>query len=88
MPEDPQDHPPEVPLLEATSSFEEFCCSIFMSTLIPGPCIGAILACIHLFHILSLLQTLIWNEPREYKHRLNSKFFEGPKVGFNALRER
>jgi len=55
----PQYHPPEIPLREATSAFEQLRRSFFLALFVPCPGFATVFACVDVFRVLLLLPAFV-----------------------------
>jgi hypothetical protein len=85
MPENPEDHPPQIPLGKTTSALEEFGRLFFLPGFILRPSLCSVPAGILMLHHGVGLQSSVWYKPREYENWLDMKFLENSKVGFDTL---
>ncbi|EGN95080.1 hypothetical protein SERLA73DRAFT_143123 [Serpula lacrymans var. lacrymans S7.3] len=85
MPKNSQYHPPQIPLRQSVPSLEKFSRRVFLTGLVFCPGLIPVSARLIVFHMLILLPALVGEKSREYKHRLNSQFFKGAKIRFDAL---
>lgn len=60
VPKDPQNHPPEIPLREATPAFEQLRRRVFLALFVPGPGFATVFACVDVFCVLLLLPAFVW----------------------------
>jgi hypothetical protein len=88
MSEDPQYHPPEIPLSEATPAFEQLGRGFFLSLLVLCPRVAAVSACVDVFSVMLLLPALVWEKSRKDEDWLDTQLFKSTQIGFDTLRER
>jgi hypothetical protein len=71
MPENPEDHPPEIPLSETAPPFKQFRSSLLLPRFVLGPCITSVSARFILLVIVMRLPAFIWNESWEHEDGLD-----------------
>lgn len=76
MPENPQNHPPKIPLGEAAAAFEKFGCGLFLAIFVFRPRVATISACIDMFVVVCVLPALIGKQARKYEYGLDAELLE------------
>ena len=84
MSEYPQDNPPNVPLHDTTSAFEQPSRLFLLSMLVLSPCELTISASLGVLQMVQFC-SFVRYESRKYEDRFDVKFFENTKVLFDSL---
>lgn len=87
MPEYPQHHLPQIPLVKPTPSFKQLSRCIFLTRFVLRPSFPPVSAGVIAFKLLLLLKlsTTVGRETREDEDWLDTEFFENAQVGLDAL---
>ena len=90
MAENTEDHAPEIPLLKTRADLEQLRGGFLLAGLVATPSIGPVPAGLVLFVDqvwLDVLPALLWDETGKNEDGFDSKLFESPEIGFDALCE-
>ncbi|KIM38297.1 hypothetical protein M413DRAFT_244137 [Hebeloma cylindrosporum] len=74
--ENPQYHPPEIPLSKATPAFEELGRSFFLTLFILCPRVATVFACVDVFCVVLLLPPFVWEKTGKDEDGLDTQLFE------------
>ena len=90
MAENTEDHTPEIPLLKTCANLKQLGGGFLLTGLVATPTIGSVPTGLVLLVDqvwLDVLPAFLWDEAGKNEDGFDSKLFESPKVGFDALCE-
>ena len=76
VPEDTQDHPPQIPLRETAPTLKQLGRGLLLTRLVLRPGIASISTRLKALVVAILLPSFVWRETREYEDRFDVEFFE------------